>query len=134
MGIYRKGSKLEVMLELSLGRRLDNRIPRWQSGLCKDIEAGEQMAWSGELKVVEPREVGKSKRANEGDKTGGAIFQRNKKRHFQEPWNIRQVTLSETEERMRNHMKYKDTKVFRAHDLSILKINYSIWPSAESDE
>lgn len=29
---------------------------------------GEHMAWSGELKVVELSEVGKSKRANEGEK------------------------------------------------------------------
>lgn len=28
----------------------------------------EHMAWSGEMKVVEPGEVGKSKRANEGER------------------------------------------------------------------
>lgn len=39
-----------------------------------------------------------------------ATFQRNKKRHFQEPWNIREVTLSETAERTRNQMKHRDTK------------------------
>lgn len=40
----------------------------------------------------------------------GGTFHRNKKRHFQEPWDIRQVTLSETEEGIRNQMKYRDTK------------------------
>ena len=39
-----------------------------------------------------------------------ATSQRSKKRHFQEPWNIRQVTLPETEERMRNQMKHRDTE------------------------
>lgn len=48
-------------------------IPRWQSNLHDDIEAGRCMhiARSEELQVVEPIEVGKPKQANEGDKNLG---------------------------------------------------------------
>ena len=52
------------------------------------------MAWSGELQVGEPREAGKPKRANEGDKNCWSNIPKEQKEAFPRALNIREVILS----------------------------------------
>lgn len=65
---------------------------------------------------------GKQKEQMREIKIVQSTFQGIKKRHFQEPWNIREVTLSETAgEDEKSHKDIGTFKEFREYDLNVRK-------------
>lgn len=66
------------------------------SSLCKDTEAGESI-WHGQnCKLLSSEKWGNQGKQMGEIKSVGAIFQKSKKRHFQEPRTLRDITFSET--------------------------------------